>query len=189
MQTENLSDERLAELSQGGDKNATELLLKRYKNVVLSVARRFFLSGGETEDLVQEGMCGLYSAIGGYSEGKSGFSSYATRCIRNRIIDAVKATSGAKHSALNNFLPIVEVGEELYPSRQNPEDELIKRENRREFLQKISKNLSSFEFKVTVMYMDGLTMAEMSSATGKPVKSIDNALQRAKRKLTSLLNG
>ena len=83
MQTEKLSDERLAELSQSGDKNATELLLKRYKNVVLSVARRFFLSGGETEDLVQEGMCGLYSAIGGYSEGKSGFSSYATRCIRN----------------------------------------------------------------------------------------------------------
>ena len=64
MQTENLSDERLAELSQSGDKNATELLLKRYKNVVLSVARRFFLSGGETADLVQEGMCGLYSAIG-----------------------------------------------------------------------------------------------------------------------------
>ncbi len=187
MQTENLSDERLAELSQGGDKNATELLLKRYKNVVLSVARRFFLSGGETEDLVQEGMCGLYSAIGGYSEGKSGFSSYATRCIRNRIIDAVKATSGAKHSALNNFLPIVEVGEELYPSQQNPEDELIKRENRREFLQKISKNLSSFEFQVTVMYMDGLTMAEMSSSTGKPIKSIDNALQRAKRKLLKLL--
>lgn len=187
MQTEKLSDERLAELSQSGDKNATELLLKRYKNVVLSVARRFFLSGGETEDLVQEGMCGLYSAIGGYSEGKSGFSSYATRCIRNRIIDAVKATSGAKHSALNNFLPIVEVGEELYPSRQNPEDELIKRENRREFLQKISKNLSSFEFQVTVMYMDGLTMAEMSSSTGKPIKSIDNALQRAKRKLLKLL--
>ncbi len=190
MQVETLSDERLAELSQSGDKNATEQLLKRYKNVVLSVARRFFLSGGETEDLVQEGMCGLYSAIGGYSEGKckSGFSSYAARCIRNRIIDAVKATTGAKHSALNNFLPIVEVGEELYSSPLNPEDELIRRENRREFLRKISKNLSSFEFQVTVMYMDGLTMAEMSSSTGKSVKSIDNALQRAKRKLLKLLN-
>ena len=188
MQAKELSDERLVELSQKGDKSATEQLLKRYKNVVLSVARRFFLSGGETEDLVQEGMCGLYSAIEGYSDGKSAFSSYAARCIRNRIIDAVKATRGAKHSALNNFLPIVEVGEELYPSPENPEDELIKRENRREFLQKISNNLSSFEFKVTVMYMDGLTMAEMSSATGKPVKSIDNALQRAKRKLVKLLN-
>ena len=82
----------------------------------------------------------------------------------------------------------MEVGEELYSSPQNPEDELIKRENRREFLRKISKDLSSFEFKVTVMYMDGLTMAEISSATGKPVKSIDNALQRAKRKLFKLLN-
>ena len=155
MQTEKLSDEKLALLSQSGDKTATDQLLKRYKNMVLSVARRFFLSGGETEDLVQEGMCGLYSAIQGYAEGKSSFASYAARCIRNRIIDAVKATGGAKHSALNNFLPI-------------------------------SRNLSSFEFKVTVMYMDGLTMAEMSSATGKPVKSIDNALQRAKRKLSGL---
>ena len=85
-------------------------------------------------------------------------------------------------------MPIVEVGEELYSSPLNPEDELIRRENRREFLRKISKNLSSFEFQVTVMYMDGLTMAEMSSSTGKSVKSIDNALQRAKRKLLKLLN-
>lgn len=183
MQTEKLSDEQLAALSQSGDKTATEQLLKRYKNVVLSIARRFFLSGGETEDLVQEGMCGLYSAIGSFEEGKTTFSFYAARCIRNRIIDAVKANTGVKHSALNNFLPIVEVGEELYSSPQNPEDELIKRENRREFLQRISKTLSSFEFKVTVMYMDGLTMAEISSAAGKPVKSIDNALQRSKHKL------
>lgn len=187
MQTEKLSDEQLAALSRSGDKAATEQLLKRYKNVVLSIARRFFLSGGETEDLVQEGMCGLYSAIESFSGGKSSFSPYAVRCIRNRIIDAVKATRAAKYSALNNFLPIVEVGEELYPSQENPEDELIRRENRREFLQKISKNLSSFEFKVTVMYMDGLTMAEISSSTGKPPKSIDNALQRAKRKLSALL--
>ncbi len=189
MQIEKLTDEQLAVRSQSGDKAATEVLLKRYKNTVLSVARRFFLSGGETEDLVQEGMCGLYSAIGGYAEGKSAFSVYAMRCIRNRIIDAVKNNSSSKNSALNNFLPIVEVGEELYPSPQNPEDELIKRENRREFTQKISKNLSSFEFKVTVMYMDGLTMAEMSSAAGKPVKSIDNALQRAKKKLLKIFNG
>ncbi len=184
-----MTDEELAVRAGSGDKAAADILLKRYKNTVLSIARRFFLSGGETEDLVQEGMCGLYSAIGGYEEGKTPFSVYAARCIRNRIIDAVKSDCGAKNSALNNFLPIVEVGEELYPSPENPEDELIKRENRKEFLQRISKNLSSFEFKVTVMYMDGLTMAEMSSATEKPVKSIDNALQRAKRKLITLFGG
>lgn len=184
MQDKKLTDEQLAELAQQGEKSAAAELLGRYKNVVLSIARAFFLSGGETEDLVQEGMCGLYSAIGGYAGGR--FAPYAARCIRNRIIDCVKATRGAKNAALNNFLPITEVGEELYSSPENPEDELIKRENRREFLQKIGKHLSSFEFKVTVMYMDGLTMAEMSSAAGKPVKSIDNALQRAKRKLSGL---
>ncbi len=187
MQDKELTDEQLALLFQGGDKSAADKLLSRYKNTVLSVARAFFLSGGETEDLVQEGMCGLYSAMGGYSGGS--FAPYAARCIRNRMIDCVKATRGAKNAALNNFLPITEVGEELYSSRENPEDELIKRENRREFLQTMSKTLSSFEFKVTVMYMDGLTMAEMSSAAGKPAKSIDNALQRAKRKLSRVYRG
>ncbi len=181
-----MTDEKLAALAGKGDKAATEALLKRYKNTVLSIARRFFLSGGETEDLVQEGMCGLYSAIGGYEEGKSSFSVYASRCIRNRIIDAVKATSGAKHSALNNFLPIAEVGEELYSAAENPEDELIETENRREFLHRIGKVLSPLEFKIIVLYMDGLTMAEISSAVGKPVKSVDNALQRSKRKLTKI---
>ncbi|MCD8309071.1 MAG: sigma-70 family RNA polymerase sigma factor [Clostridia bacterium] len=187
MQTQ-LTDEELALAAQNGDKSAVEVLLKRYKNVVLSVARGFFLSGGETEDLVQEGMCGLYSAIVNYSSGKSGFSTYAAHCIRNRIIDAVKVSSGPKNCALNNFVPIVEAGEELCGEEKNPEDEIIKRENRKEFLQKISKTLSSFEFKVTVMYMDGLTMAQIASSVGKPVKSIDNALQRAKRKLQRVLD-
>ncbi len=186
MQT-GLTDEELAALAQKGDKTAVEELLTRYKNVVLSVARGFFLSGGETEDLVQEGMCGLYSAMVSYTSGKSGFSTYALHCIRNRIIDAVKVSSSSKNYALNNFVPIVEAGEEGYTDEKSPEDELIKRENRREFLQKISKVLSSFEFKVIVMYMDGLTMAEIASSVNKPVKSIDNALQRAKHKLQKIL--
>ncbi|MCD7729743.1 MAG: sigma-70 family RNA polymerase sigma factor [Clostridia bacterium] len=187
MQT-GLTDEELAVLAQKGDKAAVELLLKRYKNVVLSVARGFFLSGGETEDLVQEGMCGLYSAIVSYSAQKSGFATYAMHCIKNRIIDAVKVSSSSKNYALNNFVPIAEGGEEVYREEKSPEDELIKRENRREFLQKMSKNLSSFEFKVIVMYMDGLTMAEIASSVGKPVKSIDNAIQRSKRKLQKIFD-
>ena len=179
-----LTDDALCALARQGDREAEEALVARYTRLVRQLARPYFLAGGDSDDLVQEGMCGLYSAIGGYAGGR--FAPYAARCIRNRIIDCVKATRGAKNAALNNFLPITEVGEELYSSPENPEDELIKRENRREFLQKIGKHLSSFEFKVTVMYMDGLTMAEMSSAAGKPVKSIDNALQRAKRKLSGL---
>ena len=104
--------------------------------------------------------------------------------MRTAIIDAVKKANGAKYSALNNFVPIVEIGGEVSPA--SPEDELIKRENRREFLQKISKKLSSLEFKVIVMYVDGMGAAEISSALGKPQKSVSNALARAKQKLIKL---
>lgn len=182
-----MTDENLAVQAQNGDKSAVEALLARYKNVVLSIARGFFLSGGDTEDLVQEGMCGLYSAIVTYSQDKSGFSTYARHCIRNRIIDAVKVSSSSKNYALNNFVPIADAAEDALGDGKDPEEELITGENRKEFLQKISKNLSSFEFKVVVMYMDGLTMSEIASSVDKPVKSIDNALQRAKRKLQKVL--
>ena len=88
---ENLSDEELVARFRAGDKRAGETVLARYKNNVLSVARRFFLAGGDTEDLVQEGMCGLYSAMTSF-DGQGGFSAYAHACIRNRILDAVKQT-------------------------------------------------------------------------------------------------
>lgn len=107
-------------------------------------------------------------------------------CIRNRIVDAVKKSCGAKNSALNNFLPIVEVGGE-WLSPVNPEDEIIKREDKREFLYSIGKVLSSFEFKAVIMYTDGMTLAEISSALGKNPKSIDNALTRAKHKLQKFI--
>lgn len=180
-----MTEEQLAFLCRKGDKNAWEELYAIYKPRVLKIARRFFLSGGETEDLVQEGMCGLYSAVNGFKEDES-FPAYAYVCIRNRIVDAVKKSCGAKNSALNNFLPIVEVGEE-WLSPVNPEDEIIKREDRREFLSSISKVLSSLEFKAVVMYTDGMTMAEISSALDKSVKSVDNALTRAKSKLQKLI--
>ncbi len=176
-----ITDEQLVELAKTGDKQAWEQLYSRFKPRVLALARRFFLCGGETEDLVQEGMFGLYSAVQTYNGNLSAFSSYAYSCIRNRIIDSIKKSRGAKYAALNNFLPIVEVCEPL--SYDTPEDELIRRENKREFLSKIGKYLSSFEFKVFVMYMDGFTMTEISAAMGKSVKSIDNALTRSKHKL------
>ena len=177
-----MSDEELALVCQRGDKAAWEELYKRYKPRVLAIARRFFLCGGETEDLVQEGMCGLYSAVNGFKAGGASFSAYANSCIRNRIVDTVKLNSGAKHSALNNFLPILEIGEELFSS-DNPEDELIKREDKRELLHKMSKILSNLEFKAMVMYTDGMTMTEISRALDITTKSADNAINRAKHKL------
>lgn len=180
-----MTEEELAILCRGGDRAAWEQLYSVYKPRVLKIARRFFLSGGETEDLVQEGMCGLFSAVNGFKEGER-FSAYAYVCIRNRIVDAVKKSCGAKYSALNNFLPIAETGEE-WLSPVTPEDEIIRREDRRELLSSVSKALSSMEFKTVVMYTDGMTMTEISSALNKSVKSVDNALTRAKRKLQKLI--
>lgn len=179
-----MTDEKLIILSRRGDKAAQEELLNKYSDMVQAVAARFFLHGGENEDLVQEGMVGLYSAINSYVAGGANFSSYAYVCIRNAVLDAIKKSLGAKNAALNDFVPIVEIGVEISPA--SPEDELIRRENRREFLQKISKILSSTEFKVTVMRLDGMTVAEISSALGKPQKSVSNALSRAKAKLEKL---
>ncbi|MDE7083547.1 MAG: sigma-70 family RNA polymerase sigma factor [Clostridia bacterium] len=179
-----MTDEELIKKSRSGDKSALEEILNKYSNLVQAITARFFLHGGESEDLVQEGMVGLYSAINGFEEGGANFSSYAYACIRNAVLDAIKKSLGAKNAALNDFVPIVEIGEEISPL--SPEDEVIKRENRREFLQKISKTLSSTEFKVIVMQLDGMSVAEISAALDKPQKSVSNALSRAKSKLEKL---
>ena len=179
-----MTDEELILKSSRGDKHAQEEILNKYSNLVHAIAARFFLHGGENEDLVQEGMVGLYSAINGFEEGSANFSSYAYACIRNAVLDAIKKSIGAKNAALNDFVPIVEIGEEISPI--SPEDEVIRRENRREFLQKISKTLSSTEFKAIVMHLDGMSVAEISAALSKPQKSVSNALARAKTKLEKL---
>ncbi len=170
--------------ARDGNKAAEEKILTEYSSLVKAIAARFFLYGGETEDLVQEGMVGLYSAINSYRAGMADFSTYAYTCIRNAIVDAVKKNQGAKYSALNNFVPIVEIGGEI--SSFSPEDEIIRRENRKEFLQKISGILSSLEFKAIVMYLDGSGTAEIAAALKKPQKSVSNALARAKSKLGKL---
>ena len=179
-----MTDEELIAKARLGERQAQEEILKKYSNLVHAIAARFFLHGGENEDLVQEGMVGLYSAINGFEEGGANFSSYAYACIRNAVLSAIKKSLGAKNAALNDFVPIVEIGEEISPV--SPEDEVIRRENRREFLQKISKTLSSTEFKAIVMHLDGMSVAEISAALGKPQKSVSNALSRAKTKLEKL---
>lgn len=184
------SDEELVMLSQNGDKQATEELMLRHAGLVRGCARGFFLIGGETEDLIQEGMIGLYNAIGEYrqGEGNSSFKNFAYLCVSRRIIDAVKFSARKKNSPLNTAtsIGVVEASEAL-TGGLNPEDMLILQDDRREFRQKMSGVLSDFEFKVTTMYMDGMSCAEICEATGKSAKSVDNALQRSKRKLQEVL--
>ena len=181
-----LSDEQLVATFHGGDKAACEEILSRYKNRVLSIARRFFLSGGDTEDLVQEGMCGLYSAIVGFS-GDTGFASYANACIKNRIVDAVKRSYNSKNAAMNGFLQLSDEGDEAISDNASPEEQIIFSEAHREMMEKMSGALSDFEYKAICMYIDGATLSEISGALGKTYKQTDNAITRAKNKLRAVL--
>ncbi len=178
-------DKDLLAKARAGDKTAVRDLLSRYTPMVKSIASHFFLTGGDGDDLFQEGMVGLYSALGSYNpDSQASFTTYAYICVRNAIRDAVKKDTSSRQSALNNFLPILEICDGLFTD--NPEDEVIRQENRREFLQKISGPLSSYEFQVIIMYMDGMGTPEISDSLGKKGKSVDNALARAKAKIGKL---
>ncbi len=182
------TDEQLVVLSQSGDGKATEALLQRFSDLVRHLSRRFFLVGGETEDLIQEGMIGLCQAISDYKgKEKSGssFKTFAYLCVSRRIIDAVKASSRKKNEPLNTCARIV--GGEWAVSALSPEEQMILSDESKEFKQKMSSVLSDFEFKVVVSYMDGMTCAEICAATGKTAKSVDNAIQRSKKKLLQVL--
>lgn len=181
-----MTDEELVLAAQNGDNSAFEELYKKYKPIILSVARKFFLCGGDVEDLVQEGTCGLYSAVRKFKAGKNGFSAYASVCIHNRIIDVIKKSNGAKYSALNNFLPIFEIGEFGY--YESPEDKMIGEEAKAELLEKMQEVLSPLEHKALRLYIDGLTISEISQSLGKNPKSVDNAINRAKNKLQEILS-
>ena len=170
-------------LAQEGNEGAIEEILRRYAGLVRSCARRYFLVGGETEDLIQEGMIGLYRAIGSYDlhrEGGCSFKNFAYLCISRKILDAVK-------KGLKDYVEPLPLGGDVVGEGMNPEDMLILSDEQKEFRQKMSKVLSDFEFKIMTMYMDGMTCAEICEATGKPSKSVDNALQRSKRKLLAII--
>jgi RNA polymerase sporulation-specific sigma factor len=180
-------DEELVQLSQNGDKQATDELLRRYSGLVRGCARGFFVVGGETEDLIQEGMIGLYHAITDFQKKEDGrsFKNFAYLCVSRKIIDAVKISSSKKNAPLNTGVSMQEE-EDMAASGLSPEDMLILSDDRRELKQKMSRVLSDFEFKIMTMYMDGMRCAEICEATGKSTKSVDNAIQRSKKKLQAL---
>ena len=169
-------DEALAARAQAGETGAEEELLNRYKSAVRARARKFFLEGGETEDLVQEGMIGLISAVRGY-KGESGksFKNFAYLCVSRRIYDALRAD--AKIKGTDEFDP------DNFSGGDTPEDSLLEGESRAEFRLKLTSALSDFEFRVVTLYLDGMSYASIARVTGKDMKSIDNALARSKKKL------
>jgi len=183
------SDETLAESAQSGDNAATEELLLRYKNAVRAHARRFFLAGGETDDLVQEGMVGLYFAVRDYrrDSGKS-FKNFAYLCVTRRIYDALRSMTRLKNEPLNDSISLFDpLVTDVLDDGTSPEKELIDTESKAEVRMMLLKELSDFEFRVFTMYLEGISYAKMCEATGKPQKSIDNAISRSKKKLQRAL--
>lgn len=181
---ENEKDEILVQRSQDGNSAATEILLRRYMNMVRARARSFFLVGGETDDLVQEGMIGLYGAIGDFKRdsGKS-FKNFAYLCVTRHILDAIKHSIRRKNGPLNNSVSLFDPGLSDFPEEETPEDSLLLDESRAEFRIKLMKELSDFEFRVVTMYLEGMSYHSICEETGKDEKSVDNALVRSKKKL------
>ena len=194
-----MSDERVVELCHQGNAEAMEYLLDKYKNFVRSKARSYFLIGADHEDIVQEGMIGLYKAIRDYRADKlSSFRAFAELCITRQIITAIKTATRQKHIPLNSY---VSLNKPLYDDESdrtlldviiegrvaNPEELIISQEDLKRINAQISESLSGLEQEVLQAYLDGKSYQEIAAKLGRHVKSIDNALQRVKRKLEKFL--
>ena len=194
-----MNDEQVVEMCHQGDSEAEEYLLNKYKNFVRAKARSYFLIGADHEDIVQEGMIGLYKAIRDFKpEQLSSFRAFAELCITRQIITAIKTATRQKHIPLNSY---VSLNKPLYDEESDrtlldvimegrisdPEELIINRENLGNIHNKISEVLSGLEQEVLQAYLDGKSYQEIADALGRHVKSIDNALQRVKRKLEKYL--
>ena len=196
---EAMTDEEIVALAQAGDGAALEFLLNKYKNFVRTKARSYFLIGADHEDIVQEGMIGLYKAIRDFkSEKLTSFRAFAELCVTRQIITAIKTATRQKHIPLNSYVSLnkpiydeesdrtlLDVISEEVPS--DPEAMLIDREDLSFIEGRIGEMLSDLEKQVLVLYMEGKSYVEISRAMGRHVKSVDNALQRIKRKLQKYL--
>lgn len=183
---EELPDEILQNLAASGDRSAQEALLLRYNYMVRACARPLFLAGGDSEDLIQEGLLGLLDAIREFKGDRdAAFATFAQTCIRNRLRSAVRSANRDKHRPLNSS-----VSWESDPAApelttpESPEEMVIAREEHHEGLERIRQTLSPLERRVLDHYLDGLSYEEIARATGRDVKSVDNAVQRIRRKLT-----
>lgn len=190
-----LSDEELVELSASGDRRATEFILSKYKNLVRNRAKAYFLAGADRDDIVQEGMIGLFKAVRDFDVTKqASFRGFAEMCIKRQMITAVKAATRQKHAPLNSYVslsePIYEDNTErtlvdMLAERKvvDPEEVFLRREKAEILSAEIEEKLSNLEKAVLSLYIDGMNYQEIAVELDRPPKSIDNALQRIKRKL------
>jgi len=190
-----LEDEEIVLLGRRGDKNATEFLINKYKSLVKAKAKTYFLIGADREDVVQEGMIGLYKATRDYQRDKSmAFKTFAELCITRQMITAVKNATRQKHIPLNTY---VSLNRRVYDDDSektyydmisdkiilDPEQLLITKEEVSGIENKMGEILSPFEWEVLSLYLNDKSYTEIANQLNKPVKSVDNALQRVKKKV------
>jgi len=192
-------DEEIVELALNGDSYALEYLLNKYKNFVRAKARSYFLIGADREDIVQEGMIGLYKAIRDYRPNKlSSFKAFAELCVTRQIITAIKTATRQKHIPLNSYISL---NKPIYDEESDrtlmdvisgvrvtdPEELIIRQEEFSDIENVIEELLSDLEWEVLTSYLQGKTYQEIAAELDRHVKSIDNALQRVKRKVERYL--
>ena len=195
LEFDKMDDEDIVKRVHEGDLQALEYMINKYKNFVRAKAKSYFLIGADREDIIQEGMIGLYKAIRDYKGDKfSTFRAFAELCITRQMITAVKTATRQKHIPLNSY---VSLDKPIYDDESDrtlldviggsrvsdPEQLLINQEKYDDIELKMSEILSDLEQKVLMLYLDGRSYQEISADLKRHVKSIDNALQRVKRKL------
>lgn len=188
MSLNDLSDEELAVKAQKNDSAAFDVLFARYKYVAAAGAHSYFLNGGDSEDLLQEGMIAVFKAITTFN-GKYNFKSYVYTCVKNRMITVIKSSNRYKNLPLNNYLSLSgysngnDKTEIIIDRNFGPEDAFINEESERELKRIIKDVLSSYEYDILALYLQGYSYADIGIKMQKKSKSIDNALQRIRKKL------
>lgn len=198
---ENLSDEELITLLRDGDEKITDFLIEKYKDLVRKKAGSMFILGADKEDLLQEGMIGLYKAVRDYDSGRdASFYTFADLCVARQIYKAVEAGNRKKHAPLNYYISIYSDEEDSDGNKENfnisllpvsgngPEEELIDKEETEILEQKISEALSDFERQVLNLKVTGMDYTEIARVLGRDEKSTDNALSRIKMKVRKIVN-
>ncbi len=195
MKYEKFSDEELIEKLRGGDSDIADYLMEKYKPLVRKKTNAMYLIGGENEDLIQEGMIGLFKAIRDY-DGEKGcnFFSFAELCIGRQLYSALESSNRKKHQPLNTYVSFsssegdngMSLEELLSGYGINPEQLMIEQERQREFSAKLEEKLSPMEKKVLYLYLEGNSYTRIGELLNKPGKSIDNSLQRIRSKIKLL---
>ena len=196
------TDEEIIEEVREGEASGIDELFERYKNVVRSIASTMYLIGGENEDLIQEGMIGLFKAVQEYDPGRdASFGTFARLCITRQIYSAVKASGRKKHIPLNTYVSLyeetkdedeggraVEVKDMLRASdATEPEKVVLSHEKSEEIERAIEEELSAFEKNVLELYVTGMSYSDIADVLGKNEKATDNAIQRIRGKLKKYL--